>query len=705
MGDPTQEEETSFLKVESMPFYGVASFLDSALGFAPIMPNLPDNPRQDLDRFLRAVKCTKPGDYNTTIPMSVAKGITKVLQNNPRLLRVGCGDCDTLWRWLVKNNYFRICLLISSLDKHNMWEIPINAVDPITGDSVLTDHRFIPSPKMLHMLITTGERMDFYNAETIENMLHVLVKKRPGSPDSNTAYDLLKSIVRICETIADTDLSYLNNLPDIDLPDRQNKRPLQIVLESGWMEMAELLVEKLGADFNCISCSSLPERAMNYIEKCKSLYTIKSNVTKIDEVEKECRLCCGAMESSEAYRLVGCCKKLMHSECLRKYLSRTDTPTCIFCNISRFEEDVLAAIPNTVYKSKWPRVRTYSEVVTARDTPENVFGFLKEIVVTHEDVSRVLQWHIPSVESDADESDHPVTALPFGRRVNSSASTIDASTSLGGLYPESGIWFSSFTDTQDADAIPVDFFPVSSIPRQPRALVFGSYGIDGTIRCCPSAEHTRRYSTIRMEDHIVYRNMVKNFEDENVSIAIARIYRQEYLSTITSPGAYKSIIGERMTRLLLDINNLVETADIHNSEGFNRFIDGVSNCIANNFFSGYNINLARGKFMQYIRRSLIERAQRNILIRILSAHQDTEFRDRLRGANTISSFYRSIWLRFREEHLSNNYALLYLSRSILSIGPIMGASDHERMFFMNNWVDDMLKIFSLVFNVVENLVK
>lgn len=694
--------------VETMPFYNVTGVgvLENAIDVA--FDIRPHNPRQDLDRFIKAVKCTKPGDYNTAIPPSVVKGIAKILQSNPRLLKVGCGDCDTLWRWLVKNDYFKICLFIA-FDKQNRWEIPINTVDPITGDSVLTDCRFIPSPKMLHMLITTGESMDFHNTKTIENMLHVLVKKRPGSPDSNIAYKFLKSIINTCETIENPDFSYLNNMPDIDLPNSQHKRPLQIALESEWIEMAELLVEKLGADFNLVSCIALPVKSVNYIGKCKSLYTIKSNVTEIDEIDKECRICSGDMEFSKAYRLVGCCKKIMHSDCLRKYLSRTNTPKCIFCNMFKFEENVLAAIPNTVYKSKWPKVRTYSEAVAARETAENTSGFLEDVVVTHEDLSRVLQWHIPlaeyesddereiNVENDAEEPDHPVTALLHQRPVHTSASI-----SLGSRYPEPRVRFSSFTVSQDTDPSPLEVLSISSTTTP--VIIFGSYGIDGVMRFNPSSEHIHRYSTIRMEDHIVYRNTVTNFENENVSINIARIYRQEYISTITSPGAYKCITGETMARLLLDINGLVETADIHNSDGFDKFAEDVSSCISNSCFIPYNVNLARDKLMQYTRRTLIERAQRNILNRVLSGHQEREFMDRLRGSNTINSSARSIWLRFREEHLSNYYAIFHLSRSIMSLGPIAGGSDHERICFLNNWVDDMVKIFSIICTVVEKLV-
>ena len=780
--------------VEAMPINSVTDFLDRS--FILGTPDRPEDmllfsdSRGGLDRFIEVINHTKPGNYNTAVPTSVVKVIANVLRSNPRLLKVEFGDCDTLWRWLVKNDYFRICLLISSLNKGNRFEIPINAVDPITGDSVVTDHRFIPSPKMLHMLILIGESMDFHNVKTIENMLHVLVKQRPGNPDSNTAYYLLKSIVKICETIENPDFSYLNNLPDIDLPNYQDKSPLQIALESEWMEMAELLVEKLGADFNYVSCASLPEISVNYVEKCRYLYTIKSNVTKIGEYEKECRVCSETMEPSEAYRMVGCCKKIMHSECLRKYLNRTNSPTCIFCNVSKFEEEVLAAIPNTVFKRRWPRTRTYSDTVTASETTENASDFLKEIVVTHEDLSRVLQWHIPSAEyehseiindereNDSDELDHSITNLLHHGHVPAS---------MSGWYPESGIRFFSFIDSQNAEASPSELFSVSfngqqhhhirpnhtMISPQPRYIplsvplpsqnlrqsnhqqvletrrhrsrfqypqfqhrssaggytqpetpnqrvrrvnpsaveaprptpvaIFGSYGIDGVTRLSPYTEQTHRYSTIRMEDHIVYLSMVKNFEIENMFITNARIYRQYYSSTITSPETYKCITDEKMTRLLLNINGLVETANIRNSDGFDRFVQGISSCIADSCFRPSNNDLARDKLKQYISRSLIERAQRNILIRVLRTYQEREFMDRLREANTISSFSRSVWLRFREEHVSNNCAISRLLHSILLIGPIVEGSDHERI--CSNWVDDMMKVLSLVLSVVEILVQ
>ena len=91
--------------------------------------------------------------------------------------------------------------------------------------------------------------------------------------------------------------------------------------------------------------------------------------------------------------------------------------------MSKFEEEVLATIPNTVFKRKWPRTRTYSDTVITSETAENAFDFLKEIVVTNEHVSRVLQWHIPSAEyehseiindereNDSDELDHSITDL------------------------------------------------------------------------------------------------------------------------------------------------------------------------------------------------------------------------------------------------------------------------------------------------------
>ena len=354
MSDPTEEEETPSAEVMDC-----------------------------LKTFVEAIRHTNFGYYNTIVPQFVVDKIRKAIHGNSTLLKVGYDDCDTLWRWLVKNDHYNICLLI-----FKNWDIgcdiPINAVDPVTGDSVLTDHRFTLSPEMFDLLITNDERMDFYNTMTRENLLHVLVKKRPGNLENKQAYNLLGFLVKKCETMSTPFLEYI---PDIDLVNHQGKSPLQIALESEWMEMAKLLVKKLGADFNCVTYSSLPRKSKEYIEKCRSLHTIKSNVFEIDDSDKECSFCTEDMEPGKAYRMVTCCNKMVHSECLRKYLTRTKNPKCILCNSSNFEKEVLAAIPNTVFKSKWPRVRD-------ADFQEGIIGSLLE----------VLQRHIPSIQYENNHS-------------------------------------------------------------------------------------------------------------------------------------------------------------------------------------------------------------------------------------------------------------------------------------------------------------
>lgn len=112
--------------------------------------------------------------------------------------------------------------------------------------------------------------------------------------------------------------------------------------------------------------------------------------------------------------------------------------------------------------------------------------------------------------------------------------------------------------------------------------VFGIYDIDGAPRLTASVEHYRQYSTIRVEDRIFYHSRVAQFKSENESVNKAKISRQE-LSFITFPGVYKCITTETASALLFDINDLVDTIDIYTSEGFDRFVAGVSSCIANTF--------------------------------------------------------------------------------------------------------------------------
>ena len=86
-----------------------------------------------------------------------------------------------------------------------------------------------------------------------------------------------------------------------------------------------------------------------------------------------------------------------------------------------------------------------------------------------------------------------------------------------------------------------------------------------------------------MEDRIFCHSRVAQFKSENESVNKAKIFKQQKLSFTTFPGVYKCITTETASALLFDINDLVDTIDIYTSEGFDRFVAGVSSCIANTF--------------------------------------------------------------------------------------------------------------------------
>ena len=281
-----------------------------------------------------------------------------ILLSDPFLLFSKYGDCDTVWRWLIKNDYFLIIKFIlkeaSGGEFGYRWLIPSNQYDEHDGSTIFTDYSLCLTARLFHLLFTdSGEKLHLHNRKTNETVLHLLLKQ-DTTQGKETALEILK------KTVTENSMDL-----DPDLIDFTGRTALHYALERGTLRAAELLVERIGADWdlamvsvppvsNQTLASGHPECA-EFLQKCKEKYSIKPNSKGCGDT---CSICMDEINDS-AY-LMRCCANTLHTDCLRKYLARAEAPSCTICRRDICEgedKDLCNSVPNTVFKSKWEEKR------------------------------------------------------------------------------------------------------------------------------------------------------------------------------------------------------------------------------------------------------------------------------------------------------------------------------------------------------------
>ena len=294
--------------------------------------------------------------------------LRSILHSDPFLLFNEYEGCDTVWRWLIRHDYFLIIefILDEAIGQYGIsWCIPSNRFDKNDGSTIFTDHSLILTARLFHLLFTESEeKLHLYNKETNETVLHKLVKQ---DLRKNTALEILRTIV--VENSMDL---------DPDLIDFAGKTALHYALERGNLRTAELLVERIGADWDLAMVSDPPvsnetlasrhPECVEFLQKCKDKYSIKPNSEGCWET---CSICLSKIKGS-AY-LMQCCANKLHTACLRKYLARAEAPSCTVCRRDIREgvdKDLYDRVPNTVFKSKWEEKQ--AEAVGTGSTHNNL---------------------------------------------------------------------------------------------------------------------------------------------------------------------------------------------------------------------------------------------------------------------------------------------------------------------------------------------
>ena len=294
--------------------------------------------------------------YNETRQLSIAEEDTlyRILFTYPGLLFKKYRGYDTVWRWLIKNDYYVIIKYIlenATGGSYGIrWYIPSNRYNGNNGSTIFTDPSLFLTEKLFKLLFTmSGEELYHYNKMTNETVLHIQVKQNTPQ-GKEAAFNILKNIV----AENSTDL-------DPDLIDFAGRTALHYALERGELRMAELLVERVGADWDLgvksapsVSNETLASRhpeCVDFLQKCRKKYSVKPNSVGDGET---CVICLDKIETF-AYSMK-CCKIKLHTVCLRNYLARAQTPTCVSCRQEIYEDkDLYDSIPNTIFKSKWEK--------------------------------------------------------------------------------------------------------------------------------------------------------------------------------------------------------------------------------------------------------------------------------------------------------------------------------------------------------------
>lgn len=278
--------------------------------------------------------------HHVEIQKDVKKIINNLLDSHPNLLSLpppkalmGVGEeCDTLWRWLIKNDHLSVITHVAFSSVSKNWTIPTNKIDQNNGSSLFTDPTITMSYEMfctLHGM--TGEMFNgIVNKMTNESVLHILAKK-------NDVYGNGMALKIMKEVVVDSS----DNI-DPDLVDKvEGKTALDYALSRGDTIMARLLVGAFGADWgqaeNKID-KNTTECVKNFLNECRLLYGITPNAPV--EMVNDSSICVVCLESikEDMYKM-DCCGNVLHTECLRKSLRRpVGGASCMFCRKTLCDE-------------------------------------------------------------------------------------------------------------------------------------------------------------------------------------------------------------------------------------------------------------------------------------------------------------------------------------------------------------------------------
>lgn len=280
-----------------------------------------------------------PSQNPREIQKDVRKTVTKLLNSYPDLmtltpppdLLMTGEECDTLWRWLVKNDQVNVITYVALNADSKNWLIPTNKTDQKNGSSLFTDPTITLSYDMfctLHYI--AGEMFDgVVNLMTDESVLHVLARKNDVF-GNGMALKIMKEVV-----------VYSSENIDPDLVDKvEGKNALDYALARGDTNMAWLLVNAFGADWGLAEDKVGPNAAgcvKLFLEECRRLYGIRPNAPVEEASEKTCFVCLEEMVR-DMYKM-GCCGNFTHAECLRRSLKRPmGGARCMICRRNLCDE-------------------------------------------------------------------------------------------------------------------------------------------------------------------------------------------------------------------------------------------------------------------------------------------------------------------------------------------------------------------------------
>nr|BDT63238.1 MAG: wsv222-like protein [Hemigrapsus takanoi nimavirus]GBG35331.1 wsv222-like protein, paralog 1 [Hemigrapsus takanoi nimavirus] len=324
------------------------------------------DPLQELVSFARQSGTSGTSHTAHDLSSNGKQTLFRILLLNPSLLFNEYEGYDTVWRWLIKYDYFLIIRFVlnkaSGGEYGIRWHIPSNRYDKNNGSTIFTDHSLPLTARLFNLLFTmSGEKLHLYNKTTYETVLHILVKQNTIQ-GKETAFNILNNIV------ADNSMDL-----DPDLIDFAGRTALHYALERGELRVAELLVERIGADWDLglnrslfVSNETLDSRhpeCVEFLQKCREKYSIKPNSEGGGET---CVICQDEIEAS-TYSM-RCCKVKLHTVCLRKHLARAEAISCLLCRqeiCKDKDKDLYDSIPNTVFKSKWEKERAHREAAAA----------------------------------------------------------------------------------------------------------------------------------------------------------------------------------------------------------------------------------------------------------------------------------------------------------------------------------------------------
>lgn len=305
-------------------------------------PPPPPHPSLCATEFIEAVCRHHQQENPTDIDRDVKKTINSLLDSRHDLLSLpppppptGGEECDTLWRWLVRNNHADVVNYVAFNASERNWTIPANKTDPRNGSSLFTDPAITMSYDMFCALhYVSGELFDgVVNKMTNESVLHILAK-RNDVYGNGMALKIMKEVM--INSCANTDPDLVDKL--------EGKTALDYALARGDTAMAWVLVNAFGADWGLAEAKASEQTTtttaaadcvMHFLRECRRLYGIQPNVSTEAAATREetsCVVCLEDVVYGDMYKM-SCCGNVLHTECLRKSLRhlRGVVARCMIC--------------------------------------------------------------------------------------------------------------------------------------------------------------------------------------------------------------------------------------------------------------------------------------------------------------------------------------------------------------------------------------